>query len=190
MFNKGHIEVCLTTEDGVQHLRCHGWLKRQTILIKTEQVFGNKRKKSTDFGMFIIVIPSENLVELIEMDGDMFNSYEVLSKEDERWSTYKRLKDKDFVQNIADFMFSLSPETKVDIDVFTNKANEATLSLFKNSDEFLGDYVVNGFMTIEEKLTDLDYLIGFFESQERYEDCNYILKIKDKIVANEEFKTK
>ena len=74
MFNKGHIEVCLTTEDGVQHLRCHGWLKRQTILIKTEQVFGDKRKKSTDFGMFIIVIPSENLVELIEMDGDMLRN--------------------------------------------------------------------------------------------------------------------
>ena len=187
MFNKGHIEVCLTTEDGVQHLRCHGWLKRQTILIKTEQVFGGENKKSADFGMFIIVIPSENLVELIEMDGDMFNSYEVLSKEDERWSTYKRIKDKDFVQNIADFMFSLSPETKVDIDVFTNKANEATLSLFKKSDEFLGDYVVNDFMTTEEKIIDLDYLIGFFESQERYEDCNYILKIKDKILANEKF---
>ena len=187
MFNKGHIEVCLTTEDGVQHLRCHGWLKRQTILIKTEQVFGGENKKSADFGMFIIVIPSENLVELIEMDGDMFNSYEVLSKEDERWSTYKKLKDKDFVQNISNFMFSLIPESKMDIDNFLKESNEATLSLFKKSDEFLGDYVVNDFMTTEEKIIDLDYLIGFFESQERYEDCNYILKIKDKILANEKF---
>ena len=28
------------------------------------------------------------------------------------------------------------------------------------------------------------------EAKERYEDCAYLLKIKDKIVANEEFKTK
>ena len=190
MFNKEHIEICLTTENGVQHLRCHGWLKRQTILIKTEQVFGDKGRESTDFGMFIIVIPREKLLELSEMDGDMFNSYEVLSKEDERWSTYKRIKDKDFVQNIADFMFSLSPETKVDIDVFTSKANEATLELFRKSNEFLGDYVVNEFMTIEEKLIDLDYLIGFFEEQERYEDCALLIKIRKKIIANKEFAEK
>ena len=187
MFNKGYIEVCLTTEDGIQHLRCHGWLKRQTILIKTEQIFGDIGRKGPDFGMFIIVIPGENLVDLIEMDGDMFNSYEVLSKEDERWSTYKKLKDKDFVQNISNFMFSLVPESKIDIDDFTNKANETTLELFKRSDEFRGDYVLNGFMTLEEKLTDLNYLISFFEAQERYEDCNYLLKIKDKILANDKF---
>tara|TARA_R110002167_G_scaffold297317_1_gene501660 strand:- start:178 stop:756 length:579 start_codon:yes stop_codon:yes gene_type:complete len=187
MFKKGYIEVCLTTEDGVQHLRCHGWLKRQTILIKTEQVFGDVGRKGPDFGMFIVVIPGENLVDLIEMDGDMFNSYEVLSKEDERWSTYKKLKDKDFVQNISNFMFSLIPESKMDIDNFLKESNEATLKMFKTSNEFRGDYVLNDFMTIEEKTTDLNHLIGFFEAQERYEDCNCLLKIKDKILANAEF---
>lgn len=193
MLNKGYIEVCLTTEDGIQHLRCHGWLKRQIILIKTEQVFGDRRKdeilngKAHNFGMFIIVIPGEQLYEMLELKDDMFNSIEVLTKEDERWSTYKKLKDKDFVENISNFMFSLSPESKIDIDIFTEKANEATLELFKSSNAFMGDYVLNDFMTFEEKITDLDYLIAYFEPQERYEDCNYLLKIRNKIMLNEEF---
>ena len=55
MSKKGYIEVCLTTEDGIQHLRCHGWLKRSDHLVKSEQIFG---KGSQDFGMFIIVRPS------------------------------------------------------------------------------------------------------------------------------------
>ena len=53
-FKKGHIELCLTTEDGIQHLRLHGWLKRERVLVKAEQVFNSKGE---DFGMFIIVIP-------------------------------------------------------------------------------------------------------------------------------------
>ena len=50
------IEVFLTTFDGAQHLRLHGWLKRSKILIKTENVFGDKHTSSKDFGMFIIVV--------------------------------------------------------------------------------------------------------------------------------------
>ena len=186
-FKKGYIEVCLTTEDGIQHLRCHGWLKREKYLIKSEQVF---RKGSEDFGMFVVVMSNEDLYEIIEYKGDMFNSFEVMSKEEERWNTYKKKRDKDFIDNISTFMFSLAPESKIDIDSFIAKANEATLNMFKTSNEFRGDYVMSTFMTVEEKVNDLDALIEFFEAQERYEDCAYILKIKDKIVANEEFKTK
>jgi len=153
-FKKGHIEICLTTEDGIQHLRCHGWLKRERILVKAEQVFG---KGSNDFGMFIIVIPGEELYELMDRKDDMF---------------------------------SLAPENKIDIDDFISKANEATLKMFKTSNEFRGDYVMNDFMTVEEKINDLNVLIEFFEQRERYEDCGYLLQIKDKIKANEEFKTK
>ena len=71
-FKKGYIEVCLTTEDGIQHLRCHGWLKRSKILIKTENVFGDKHTSSKDFGMFIIVIPSEELMDMMEYQNDLF----------------------------------------------------------------------------------------------------------------------
>ena len=62
--------------------------------------------------------------------------------------------------------------------------------MFKTSNEFRGDYVINDFMTVEEKINDLDMLIKFFEQKERYEDCSYLLQIKDKIIANEEFKLK
>jgi hypothetical protein len=183
-FKKGHIEVCLTTEDGIQHLRLHGWLKRERVLVKAEQVFNSKGE---DFGMFIIVIPGEEVYELMNLKGDMFKSFEVMSQEEERWNTYKKKKDKDFIQNISNFMFSLAPENQIDIDDFIIKANEATLKMFKTSNEFRGDYVMNNFMTTEEKLNDLDTLIDFFEERERYEDCGYLLQIKDKIKANEEF---
>lgn len=184
-FKKAYIEVCLTTGDGIQHLRCHGWLKREKYLIKSEQVF---RKGGKDFGMFIVVMSNDDLYEVIEYKDDMFNSFEVLSKEDERWNTYKKIKDRDFVENISNFMFSLAPESKIDIDTFIEKANEATLSMFKTSNEFRGDYVLSEFMTTNEKINDLDALIEFFESKERYEDCAYLLQIKDKIVSNHEFK--
>ena len=183
-FKKGHIEVCLTTEDGIQHLRLHGWLKRERVLVKAEQVFNSKGE---DFGMFIIVIPGEEVYELMNLKGDMFKSFEVMSQEEERWNTYKKKKDKDFIQNISNFMFSLAPENQIDIDDFIIKANEATLKMFKTSNEFRGDYVMNNFMTTEEKLNDLDTLIDFFEERERYEDCGYLLQIKDKIKSNEEF---
>lgn len=186
MFKKGYIEVCLTTEDGIQHLRLHGWLKREKILIKTEQIFNSK--KTEDFGMFIIVIPDEQLYEIIELKGDIFTSFEVMQNEKERWNTYKTTSNRNFMDNISAFMFSLAPENKIDIHEFVAKANEATLDMFKTSDRFRGDYVLNDFMTTEEKVNDLNMLIEFFEEQERYEDCAYLLKIKDKVVANEEFK--
>ena len=186
-FKKGYIEVCLTTEDGIQHLRCHGWLKRERVLIKAEQVFNNKGE---DFGMFIIVIESEEFEGLINLKDDLFKSFDVMSQEEERWNTYKKKKDKDFIQNISNFMFSLTPEDEIDIDDFIIKSNEATLRMFKISDEFKGDYVMNNFMTTKEKLNDLDTLIEFFEDKERYEDCSYLLQIIDKIKSNEKFKLK
>ena len=80
-FKRDYIEVCLTTEDGIQHLRLHGWLKRERILVKSEQIF---RKGGEDFGMFIVVIPNGELFQLVEMKDDMFRDFEVLSKEEER----------------------------------------------------------------------------------------------------------
>jgi len=187
MFKKGYIEVCLTTEDSIQHLRLHGWLKKEKILVKSEQLFGEKSK---DFGMFIIVIPHEQLYEIIELKGDMLSSFEVIQQEEERWNTYKKKNSNNFMDNISAFMFSLVPQNKIDIEEFTNKANEATLDMFKTSEKFTLDYVLEDFMSTEDKLTDLDYLIGYFEEQERYEDCNLLLKIKNKIISNEEFKNK
>ena len=64
-FKKDYIEICLTTEDGIQHLRCHGWLKRNQYLVKSEQVF---RKGGEDFGMFIVVVPNKELVNIMEYE--------------------------------------------------------------------------------------------------------------------------
>ena len=186
-FKRNYIEVCLTTEDGIQHLRCHGWLKRQSYPVKSEQVFG---KGSQDFGMFIVIVPSDELWDLTEKKDDMFNSFEVLSEEEKRWDTYKKKKDKDFIQSIQNFMFSFVPENKIDIDDFVHKANETTLNLLKTNNDFRADYVLTSFMKLEEKLKDLDYLIDYFEEQERYEDCGVLLKIKQKIIANDEFAKK
>ena len=84
-------------------------------------------------------------------------------------------------------MFSFNPEKKIDIDSFLEKANETTLKLFKKSNEFLADYVQNTSMSADEKISDLNHLITFFEEQERYEDCALLSKIKKKIIANKEF---
>ena len=81
-------------------------------------------------------------------------------------------------------MFSFTPEKEKDIEIFVKKANETTLNLFKRSNEFLVDYVQNEAMTADEKINDLNYLIIFFEKQERYEDCALLVKIKDKIKKN------
>ena len=97
----------------------------------------------------------------------------------------KRIKD--FIKDISQFMFSFVPEEKVDIDEFIHKANETTLNLLKTNDNFRADYVLNAFMKPEEKVKDLEYLINYFEAGERYEDCAVLLKIKNKIIANDEF---
>jgi len=184
MFKKNYIEVCFTTEDGVQHLRLHGYLKRNDIPVKTEQIFG---KDAKDFGMFIAIVLHDDLLDIVQNKENLFTEFEVLSKEDKRWDNYNKLKNRDFIKDISDFMFSFTPEKEVDIDSFIKKANETTLSLFKKSNEFLVDYVHNQSMTANEKLNDLNYLITFFEGQERYEDCALLVKIRNKIEVNEEF---
>jgi hypothetical protein len=184
MFKKNYIEVCFTTEDGVQHLRLHGYLKRNDIPVKTEQIFG---KNAEDFGMFIAIVLHDDLIDIVQNKENLYIDFEVLSKEDERWDNYNKLKNRDFIKDISDFMFSFTPEKEVDIDSFIKKANETTLSLFKKSNEFLIDYVHNQSMTAGEKLNDLNYLITFFEGQERYEDCALLVKIRDKIKTNKEF---
>ena len=39
------MEICLKTFDGAQHLRLHGWLKRNDVLIKMEQFTSEKERK-------------------------------------------------------------------------------------------------------------------------------------------------
>ena len=186
-FKKNYIEVCFTTEDGIQHLRLHGYLKRNDIPVKTEQIFG---KGAEDFGMFIAIVLHDDLMDIVQSKEDLFTEFEVLSKEDERWDNYNKLKDKDFIKDISDFMFSFNPDKKIDVDRFIEQTNETTLKLFKKNNEFLADYVTNTSMSCDEKINDLNHLIIFFEEQERYEDCALLSKISNKIIANEKFAEK
>jgi hypothetical protein len=39
-------------------------------------------------------------------------------------------------------------------------------------------------MSKEEKIDDLDYLIKFFEDQERYEDCAFLVTIRKEILEH------
>lgn len=184
MFKKNYIEVCFITEDGVQHLRLHAFFKRNDIPVKTEQIFG---KEAKDFGMFISIILANELADITQNTENLFKEFEILSKEDERWDNYNKIKNRDFIKEISNFMFSFSPESEKDIDIFLQQANETTLNLFKKSNEFLWDYVICKAMSSDEKINDLNHLIAYFEEQERYEDCALLLKIRKKIIANQNF---
>ena len=61
------MEICLKTYDGTQHLRLHGWLKRNDTLIKMESYTNEKERKSgSHFGSFIVYITEKTLEKLKE----------------------------------------------------------------------------------------------------------------------------
>ena len=88
MTMKPELEIYLTTSDGVQHLRLHGWLKRNNILIKSETI----SKTNDQFGLFMVYMINDMLDILKEanLEQGMYCDLEVVSDEDSRLSTYKR----------------------------------------------------------------------------------------------------
>ena len=184
------LEVYLTTMDGAQHLRLHAWLKRHDTLIKSENVVNNKEY----FGTFIVYITENQLNKLKEnnIECNLYMDLDVMSTESERWGLLKGLKEKDNVfDQIKNFMFSFQIESKEDIDKYLEQANETSLALFKKSNEFVKDYVRSKELSYDEKIKDLDLMIKAFEEVERYEDCAFLVKIKNKIEKyNKKQKTK
>ena len=71
--------------------------------------------------------------------------------------------------------------TREEIQEFLTHANEVSLSLFKESKEFIDDYVKTTEMTKKDKLKDIKIMIDYFVEEERYEDCALLVKIKDKV---------
>jgi len=174
------LEVYLTTIDGAQHLRLHAWLKRNDTLIRSENVINTKEY----FGTFMVYITDNQLSKLKEnnTESDLYMDLDVMSTESERWDLFKGLKEKDNVfEQIKDFMFSFQIENKEDIDKYLKQANETSLSLFKKSNEFVKDYIKSPELSHDEKNKDLDLMIEAFEGLERYEDCAFLVKIKNKI---------
>ena len=175
------LEVFLTTFDGAQHLRLHGWLKRNDVLIKSENILDQEDY----FGVFTVYITENQLNKLKEQntESSLFMDLEVMSTESERWNLVQdRTKDKDkIIESIENFMFSFQIRDKEDIEKFLKQANETSLALFKKNKDFIDDYVETEEMSAKDKVKDLDLMIEAFVEEERYEDCALLVKIKDKI---------
>ena len=174
------LEVFLTTFDGAQHLRLHGWLKRNDVIIKSENI----AKQDDYFGVFTVYVTENQLEKLKEnnTENSLFLDLEVMSTESERWSILKNIRNKDsLLENIQDFIFSFQIRDKEDIQKFLTQANETSLKLFKQSDDFINEYVRTPEMSKKDKLKDIELMIEAFVEEERYEDCAFLVKIKDRI---------
>ena len=154
------MEVYLTTFDGAQHLRLHGWLKRNDTLIKSENIVD----QDDYFGVFMVYITENQLNKLKEnnTESSLFMDLEVMSTESERWNLFQSIKDKENKDNlfdkIQDFMFSFQIKDKDDIEKFLTEE-----------------------LTYGDKVKDLDIMIEAFIEEERYEDCAILVKIKKKM---------
>ena len=175
------LEVFLTTFDGAQHLRLHGWLKSNDVIIKSENI----AKQDDYFGVFTVYVTENQLEKLKEnnTENSLFMELEVMSTESERWNLFQdRSKNKSkLLESIENFMFSFQIRDKNDIEIFLKQANETSLALFKKNNDFIDDYVETDEMSVKEKLQDLELMIEAFVEQERYEDCALLVKIKNKI---------
>ena len=113
------LEVYLTTFDGAQHLRLHGWLKRNDTLIKTENISNS----DDHFGTFMVYITENQLNKLKEnnTESSLFMDLEVMSTESERWNLFQNIKDKEadnVFEKIQNFLFSFQIRDKEDIEKF------------------------------------------------------------------------
>ena len=179
------VEVYLTTFDGEQHLRLHGWLKRNDTLIKSENIVD----KEDYFGTFMVFITENQLDKLKEnnTESSLFMELEVMSSESERWNIFQGLNKDSFekdLEKIQDFMFSFQIKDKGDIQKFLIQANETSLALFKKNKDFIDDYVETTEMSEKDKLKDLEIMIDTFVEEERYEDCALLVKIKKKVIKH------
>jgi len=179
-------EVYLTTYDGAQHLRLHGWLKRNDVLVKSENIYNS----DDSFGVFLVFINDIMLekIKIENMERGLYLDLEVMNTESERWNIIKKL-DKEapkerenLLDKIQDFMFSFQIRDKDDIVKFLNEANETSLKLFKQNEDFVIDYVETKELTYEEKIKDIELMIEAFVGQERYEDCALLVKVKNKVI--------
>ena len=130
------IEVYLTTYDGAQHLRLHGWLKRHDVLVKSENIVD----QDDYFGVFTVYVTENQLEKLKEENTEkgLFVDLEVMSTESERWNIFKGMKDKDkLFESIQNFMFSFQIRDKKDIEKFLTEANETSLALFNQNKDLL-----------------------------------------------------
>ena len=181
------LEIYLTTYDGAQHLRLHGWLKQNKTSIELEHIVD----QDDYFGMFTVYITENQLNKLKENNTEsaLFMELEVMSTESDRWNLYKESNKENIVEDIKDFMFNFQIKDKKDIQRFLTQANETSLTLFKQSKDFIDDYIKTPSMSKKDKLKDIELMIEYFVEEERYEDCALLVGIKEDIVEHYDSQT-
>ena len=179
-------EVHLLSYDGAQHLRLHGWLKRNDVLIKSETI----HKSDDSFGRFMIFINDVMLekLKLENMERGLFCDIDVMNGESERWGLIRNIekeseesKRENLIDKIQDFMFSFQIKDKEDIENFLKQANETSLTLFKQDKSFIKDYIETKELTYKDKIKDINLMIEAFVEEERYEDYALLVGIKEDI---------
>ena len=179
-------EVHLLSYDGAQHLRLHGWLKRNDVLIKSETI----HKSDDSFGRFMIYINNIMLekLKLENMERGLFCDIDVMNGESERWGLIRNIEKEskesereNLIDKIQDFMSSFQIRDKEDIENFLKQANETSLTLFKQDKSFIKDYIETNELTYKDKIKDINLMIEAFVEEERYEDCALLVGIKEDI---------
>ena len=184
--NMAHeLEVHIITIDGAQHLRLSGYLKRNSILIKSETIASDE--KEGVFGRFMIY-PTYKQLEALKKENrknDLYDELETMTNENGRWDLYKKdtamFNIQKLDEGIKNFLFDISLQTPKEINNWVKKANKMTLELFKTSKSYQDEYVESNDMTYKDKLKDIDIMIEHFEEREKYEDCALLMKIKQRI---------
>ena len=181
------MEIYLTTYDGDQHLRLHGWLKTNNTTIKAEQFAS---KGDGHYGGFVVFIKSKTLELLKEenLESGLFVDLEIISEEETKtFHLTDNIMKLD--EGIKSFLFDLASGTSLsspeEVDHFVERANETTVELFKRSPSYITEYIETNDMSYKSKIKDLDILIEYFEQQERYEDCALLVKVKQKVEKRE-----
>jgi len=184
--NMAHeLEVHIITTDGAQHLRLNGYLKRNSILIKSETIASDE--KEGVFGRFMIY-PTYKQLEALKKENrknDLYDELETMTNEDGRWDLYKKdtamFNIKKLDEGIKNFLFDISLQTPKDLTNWVEKANKVSMDLFRSSKSYQDEYVETNDMGYKEKIKDINMMISYFEEREKYEDCAILMKIKQRI---------
>jgi hypothetical protein len=179
------LEVHIITVDGAQHLRLNGYLKRNSILIKSETIASDE--KEGVFGRFMIY-PTYKQLEALKKENrknDLYDELETMTSEDGRWDLYKKdtamFNIKKLDEGIKNFLFDISLQTPKDMSNWIEKANKVSMDLFRSSKSYQDEYVESNEMSYRDKIKDIDIMIEHFEEREKYEDCAILVKIKQRI---------
>ena len=179
------LEVHIITIDGAQHLRLNGYLKRNSVLIKSETIADDK--KEGIFGRFMIY-PTYKQLEALKKENrknDLYSELETMTNESGRWDLYKKDTSMFNIQKldegIKNFLFDISLQTPKDLTNWVEKANKVSMDLFRSSKSYQDEYVETNDMGYKEKIKDINMMISYFEEREKYEDCAILMKIKQRI---------